>query len=121
MARTETKTENLRMEFTIEGMDCGDCAITIEKAVSAIPGVEAASVNFGAARLTVKEASGAQPGLERAIARKVSEAGYRATPASRRGQLAQAPFWRRERRVLTTAAGVVFALLAFALSLLRVQ
>src|SRR5438093_12640507 len=100
MTRTETRAENLQMEFTIEGMDCGDCAITIEKAVAGLPGVEAASVNFGAARLTVKESSLAQPGLESAITRKVSEAGYRATPAGRRAPPVQVPLWSPQPRVL---------------------
>src|SRR6187551_2081735 len=73
-----------RLEFRIEGMDCGDCARTIEKAVATLPGISAASVNFGAARLSVVRASGRQDGVETAIERKVSEAGYRATPLARR-------------------------------------
>ena len=90
------------MEFVIEGMDCGDCARTIEKAVGALPGVRSASVNFGAARLSVATDSAQQPGIESAIERKVSEAGYRATPLERRAALREVPFWKRERRVLTT-------------------
>ncbi|MEO5951009.1 MAG: cation-translocating P-type ATPase, partial [Chloroflexia bacterium] len=48
--------------------------------------------------------------------RKVSEAGYRATPLRERAALALVPFWRRERRVVTTLVGTVFALIGFVLS-----
>ncbi|MFL5735597.1 MAG: heavy metal translocating P-type ATPase [Chloroflexia bacterium] len=109
------------LEFSIEGMDCADCAITIEKAISALPGVEKAGVNFATARLTVNELPEAQPGLENAIIKKVSEAGYRAAPTRKRELGAGVPFWRRERRVLTTAVGALAAGLAFVLSLLNVS
>ncbi len=104
------------LDFTVEGMDCADCALTIEKAVSALPGVGSATVNFGSARLSVVPAGADAGRLPPLVERKVSEAGYRATPLAERAALAQIPFWRRERRVLTTAAGAVFALAAFVLS-----
>ena len=103
------------LEFNIEGMDCADCAVTVEKAVSALEGVDSAAVSFGTGRLVVVP-SGDTSGLESRVERKVSEAGYRAIPAQARSVLAQQPFWRRERRVLTTALGTLFALAAFALS-----
>ena len=103
------------IQYTIEGMDCGDCALTVERAVAALPGVRAAEVSFGAGRLSVvSDRSGAQ--LDAAIARKVSEAGYRATPLAMRARVGEVSFWRRERRVLTTAIGAVATLIAFALS-----
>src|SRR6188472_1541592 len=104
------------LEFSIEGMDCADCARTIEKAVGALPGVGSATVNFGAARLSVLPASDSADSLPRTVERKVSEAGYRATPMRARAALQQEPYWRRERRVLTTAVGTAIALLAFILS-----
>jgi Cd2+/Zn2+-exporting ATPase len=104
------------LEFSIEGMDCADCARTIEKAVGALPGVGSATVNFGAARLSVQLAGSGAVSLPGAVERKVSEAGYRATPLQARAALQQVPYWRRERRVLTTAAGAVIALVAFILS-----
>src|SRR5436190_13433397 len=112
------KTATDKIEFIIEGMDCGDCARTIEKAVAAIPGIKEASVSFGAGRLAVKTD---HEDLQATIERKVSEAGYRATPASKRAQFVQEPFWKRERRVLTTATGAAFALAAFVLSLFNVN
>jgi Cd2+/Zn2+-exporting ATPase len=87
--------------------------------VSALPGVQSASVNFGTARLTVTRENGAAQGLAEAVARTVGEAGYTAIPAEERGARANRPFWRRERRVLTTSAGLLLALAAFAGSLLH--
>jgi Cd2+/Zn2+-exporting ATPase len=103
------------LEFSIEGMDCADCAVTVEKAVSAMDGVNSANVTFGTGRLVVV-ASGEASDLSARVERKVSEAGYRAIPAETRAVLAQEPFWKRERRVLTTALGTLFALVAFVLS-----
>jgi Cd2+/Zn2+-exporting ATPase len=104
------------LDFTIEGMDCADCALTIEKAVAALPGVGSATVSFGSARLSVVPAMADTEPLPSLIERKVGEAGYRATPLRARALLAQEPFWRRERRVLTTSIGALFAIVAFALS-----
>src|SRR5438477_2119800 len=96
---------NDQLEFLIEVMDCGDCARTIEKAVAKLPGVQGASVNFGTARLVVKESGEKRADLPVAIERTVNEAGYRATPARKREAISQIPFWKRERRVLTTGIG----------------
>ncbi|HYO48588.1 MAG TPA: cation-translocating P-type ATPase [Chloroflexia bacterium] len=108
-------------QFVLEGMDCGDCALTVEKAVAALPGVQSASVNFGSARLSVVASPGSEADLQAAVEHKVSEAGYRATPVQKRGQTAASAFWRRERRVLTTAIGAASALLAFIFSLFGVS
>src|SRR5205085_8057084 len=99
--------------------DCADCARTIEKAVSALPGVGSATVHFGSARLSVvpSESDTAKATLPSLIERKVGEAGYRATSLQSRAVVAQEPFWRRERRVLTTAIGASLALIALVLSL----
>lgn len=112
----ESTNQKGSLEYTLEGMDCGDCALTIEKAVAAIPGIASASVNFGSARLSVVLVDGHQPGLEEAISHKVGEAGYRTSPVSTRSPLVREPFWKRERRVVTTVLGAAFSLVAFALS-----
>lgn len=39
--------------FKIEGMDCADCALEIEKAVSKVPGVKIAEVSFATSKLKV--------------------------------------------------------------------
>lgn len=41
------------LRFRVRGMDCADCALSLQKAVAGLPGVEDARVNFGAATLTV--------------------------------------------------------------------
>lgn len=108
------------MSFIIEGMDCGDCARTIEKAVAAMPSVRSASVNFGSARLTVTPEQGTGAQIETEIAHKVREAGYRITPLQQRAGGEQRPFWR-EPRALTTAAGTILALTGLVLSFLPVS
>ncbi|MDH7479836.1 MAG: copper ion binding protein, partial [Syntrophomonadaceae bacterium] len=37
----------------LSGLDCPDCAAKLEKRINMVPGVEGASVNFGASRLEV--------------------------------------------------------------------
>ena len=104
------------LEFIIEGMDCGDCARTIEKSVAALPGVAQASVNFGSARLSVVPSVASERPEASTIERVVTAAGYRATPVAKRRTSASMPFWKRERRVVSTVIGTVAALLGFALS-----
>ena len=41
------------VKYIISGMDCADCAMTLEKGVSALPGVTAAQVIFSAATMEV--------------------------------------------------------------------
>src|SRR3712207_3468632 len=62
------------LRFRIAGMDCADCAASVERVVGAMPGVDAARVNFGAATLTVVPGTdSALPAEE--IARTVARAG----------------------------------------------
>ena len=107
------------LEFLIEGMDCADCAVTVEKAVARLPGVESASVDFGSGRMSVVPSGEAGAHTTQAIERMVSEAGYRAIPTRKRALAKQQPFWRRERRVITTGVGAVAALLAVILWVLQ--
>ena len=89
----ETRTE----AFAIEGMDCADCAVNLERRIAGLAGVREARVDFGLARLTVTFAPARTP--EAALRAAASEMGYRlATRAQRRG------FWLRDRRALQTLA-----------------
>ncbi|MGA9140480.1 MAG: HAD-IC family P-type ATPase, partial [Methanocella sp.] len=54
-------------EFEIEGLDCYDCAVKLEKYVAGMPGVSSARMNFAAAILTV-EYSGDVDKIGKAIA-----------------------------------------------------
>ena len=68
-----------RARFRVEGMDCGACAKTVEQAVAALAGVDAAQVSFGNGTLAV---DGEAPDAR--ITGAVARAGYRAQPAARR-------------------------------------
>lgn len=62
------------VEFTVEGLTCGHCVQTVEKAVSALEGVESASVELvsgGRSRLVV---GGHVNGV--AVREAVTSAGY---------------------------------------------
>src|SRR5919199_1329469 len=43
----------MKVELKLEGMTCLDCARTLEEALRAVPGVERASVSYGAKRASV--------------------------------------------------------------------
>ena len=98
--------------FRVEGMDCAACARTVEKAVVALDGIDAAQVSFGAGTLVV---DGRAP--EARITAAVRRAGYRARPADRRAVAPTAPFWRRDLRAASTTASVVLLVVAVVASL----
>ena len=64
-------------EYIIEGMSCASCAMTIENAVSKIPGVDKASVNLATEIMTVEANDSVTP---EAIAKVVDGVGYSARP-----------------------------------------
>ena len=70
---------DLKMEtFDIEGMTCATCALTVEKAVGKLAGVEEASVNLATEKLTVSyDAQNLYPSQ---IVEAVTKAGYQALP-----------------------------------------
>ena len=97
--------------FDVSGMDCGDCARTIEAGVRRLPGVEAASVNFGAGTLTVVPSGESTTPL--AVVSAVAQAGYRAAP---RGTAEPAPAsWWRERRMIEIGLAALLWAVGFAL------
>ncbi|MDI3340628.1 MAG: cation-translocating P-type ATPase [Sphaerobacter sp.] len=59
----------------IEGMDCADCAQTLERGVGRLAGVEWVSINFAGARMAI-EYDAERVDLD-AIARRVADLGYR--------------------------------------------
>lgn len=64
-------------EHIIEGMSCASCAMTIENAVSKIPGVDKASVNLATEIMTVEANDSVTP---EDIAKVVDGVGYSARP-----------------------------------------
>jgi mercuric reductase len=63
------------MQPAIEGMTCRHCVDAIERALTNLPGVEAAAVSFSEKRADV-EAKGVEPAM---LVHAVEEAGYRAS------------------------------------------
>jgi copper chaperone len=63
---TETRT------YTVDGMTCSHCVLSVREEVSEVPGVSAVDVDLAAARLTV---SGSEIDDD-AVRRAVAEAGY---------------------------------------------
>jgi Cd2+/Zn2+-exporting ATPase len=93
----------------VEGMDCASCAATVEKRVSALPGVSKATVNFAAGRLDAEH----DPGLSlEKLEGAVRAAGY---GVAKTEEAERTPFWRTPRALLTATSALLF-LVGLALS-----
>jgi len=113
--RETAPTDITEWIFDVTGMDCGDCAKTIEAGVRRLSDVASASINFGAGTLAVTPANDR---LTRdAVTTAVEQAGYRATPrdaATPAAGHATSPWWR-SRRVIETALAALLWLIGFGL------
>lgn len=99
--------------FEIGGMDCADCARTVEAGVRRLPGIETAVVSLAAGTMTVRPATGdAAPNRDR-IESAVSEAGFVARLRSAGAPKVEAPRFWRQRRVAECAAAVALWLVGF--------
>jgi len=91
-----------RTVVRVEGMDCASCAATVEKRVSALPGVSKATVNFAAGRLDAEH----DPGLPlEDLECAVRSAGY---GVAKTEGAERAPFWRTPRALLAVASALLF-------------
>ncbi len=103
-------------EFGVTGMDCADCALTIERNLGTLRGVAEAKVNFTAAKLSVRHAPAVSADDIRGV---VEGSGYGLRPLR---AAAVAPsgrsFWLRNRRALLTLGSGVGLALGFVLDLL---
>ncbi len=91
-----------RTVVRVEGMDCASCAATVEKRVSALPGVSKATVNFAAGRLDAEH----DPGLSlEDLEGAVRAAGY---GVAKTEEAERTPFWRTPRALLTAGAALLF-------------
>ncbi|MFH1085292.1 MAG: heavy metal translocating P-type ATPase [Chloroflexota bacterium] len=104
--------------YVIQGLDCPECASSLEKAVQLLPGVERASLTFTTSRLTVAPRNGSAP--DAAVRQLVADMGYAlAAEAAPSAPPVAAPSWRawlaQHRRDATT--GLSAALLVAALVL----
>ncbi|MCO5216840.1 MAG: cadmium-translocating P-type ATPase [Thermomicrobiales bacterium] len=102
--------------FDVAGMDCADCARTVERVVAATPGVSSAQVNFSVGTLTVNANGNAHEDLPRSISHNVDKAGYQAMLRDNgvRANIQSTP-WYLNRSVLHSAAALVLWLIAFSL------
>ncbi|MDQ3541307.1 MAG: cadmium-translocating P-type ATPase, partial [Chloroflexota bacterium] len=111
-----TTSERQVLVFDITGMDCGDCAKSVERVVGRLPGVDRAEVSFGAATLTVDgaandpDASREASDIERSIRRAVDRAGYAAVLRrdGQVGRVAREPWWRSRKLVPALIATVLW-------------
>jgi Cd2+/Zn2+-exporting ATPase len=91
-----------RTVVRVEGMDCASCAATVEKRVSALPGVSRATVNFAVGRLDAEH----DPGLSlEELEGAVRAAGY---GVARTEEAERKTFWRTPRALLTVASALLF-------------
>ena len=92
----------------VEGMDCADCAQTIERAVSRLAGVTNVAVSFPTQTMRI-EYQPAAIELER-VAALVGRLGYDVVDAGAPGRRPRAAWWARERTTLVSAALLLAAL-----------
>jgi Cd2+/Zn2+-exporting ATPase len=115
MTVNTSKLAGQRTVFDVRGMDCAECARSVATAVERLPGVSAASVNFGAGTLTVDADATSQIDLAPRVMHAVEIAGYRAI--SRDATAAQpARSWMSDRRAQLAIASVALWLAGAALS-----
>lgn len=103
--------------FDITGMDCADCAMTVERVASATPGVDRAAVNFAVGTLTVTPAASANGELRRSVAHNVDRAGYSAVlREDGRRTLAPLVAWYRNPAVIHASIALALWVLAAAVN-----
>jgi Cu+-exporting ATPase len=74
VGQTKSGNEFVHLEIPVTGMECASCALTVEKAIREVPGIEQANVNFASEKALVSyDPSLTEP---RAIAEAVRSAGY---------------------------------------------
>lgn len=98
--------------FDVTGMDCGDCARSVERVVGRLPDVGEATVSFAAGTLTVVRHDGhtAHDDVIRSIGAAVDRAGYSATlrEDGARVRVERVPWWRHRKLVPAALASVLW-------------
>ena len=100
-----TTTSSVTNTYFLQGLDCADCAAKLEKKILAVPGVEAATINFGASKLTVTHTN---PGAD--IIKTIHQSGYEIATNNKNEQ--QRKVWWRNTKIATTILAGCFLLLA---------
>ncbi|MBN1401753.1 MAG: cadmium-translocating P-type ATPase, partial [Anaerolineae bacterium] len=111
------------VRLKIHGLDCPECAASLEKAVQQLDGVQTAQLSFTTSTIEVTPDDGAEirPQLERLVA----SMGYELEPgpdqvaeAAASGQVGWRPWLQRHRREISTGVGGLLLLCAAILGLL---
>lgn len=96
--------------FSIAGLDCADCAAKLEKRVAKVTGVERASVNFGASKMTVT-----YNGTEAEILQVIQKMGYSGKVELPGAKIAvRDSFWKTNQYARPTAISAILLLIALA-------
>ena len=107
-----------RVVLSVSGMHCAGCAANIRKALSDVPGVAEARVNFAGERAVVLTAEAVDPAV---LVRAVEAAGYGAAPVVDEAQALAAQREHRAAEIRTwgrlTLFGAVFTLPLVVLSM----
>ncbi len=91
--------------YRVEGLDCADCAVKIERAVKKLPGAVEVRVAYATGTLTVR---GELP--EKALAAAVEPLGYRLVPKEKEEATPAPPWWRQAKgRSFLLALGLLAA------------
>ncbi|MCZ7543677.1 MAG: heavy-metal-associated domain-containing protein [Anaerolineae bacterium] len=75
-----------QLDFIIDGMDCPDCALQLEKSVANLEGVALCDINYATAKMRVQGSAAAED-----VAGRVAALGYKAILAN------DAPRWQPRR------------------------
>ncbi|MBT2724740.1 heavy metal translocating P-type ATPase [Bacillus sp. ISL-46] len=89
--------------FNIEGMDCGACAVTLEKHMKNLSNVKEVNVNFSTGRMQIKHEMNVED-----VIKEVSKVGYQASLISNRRTNTETNEPKKD--YLTTISGVLLAL-----------
>lgn len=102
--------------FDVTGMDCGDCAQSVERVVGQLPDVDSASVSFATGTLTVNQDGMVRnhDDLVRSIGGAVDRAGYTAILRDDAGSVRVAPMtWWKNRKLIPGVVAAVLWMVAF--------
>ncbi|MFG6117804.1 heavy metal translocating P-type ATPase [Thalassobacillus sp. B23F22_16] len=101
----EPMDNNKNMQtYKIEGMDCGSCAMTIEKHLSKNPNVQAVKVNFSTGKMQIDHSTN-----QKEIIKEVQRAGFDASLNTVRNQ-SEASDSKKKGASTTTLSGIFLAL-----------
>jgi Cd2+/Zn2+-exporting ATPase len=103
----------MKETMSVQGLDCAECALTLERGVAGMSGVGQAEVNFTLARMVLEYDP--QAVSREAIVKQVRELGYEVEEQAASGEAAQGrSLWRRLRQrrqeVLALTGGVLTGL-----------